>query len=80
MLGVNYRDSESNAERYLSEHGAFAYPSGVDAMGRTGIDFGVYGLPETFFIGADGKVTARHVGALSAEDADRYLTAMGVSR
>jgi cytochrome c biogenesis protein CcmG/thiol:disulfide interchange protein DsbE len=80
MLGVNYRDNESNAQRYLSEHGAFAYPSGVDASGRTGIDFGVYGLPETFFVGADGKVAARHVGPLSAEDADRYLTAMGVSR
>lgn len=80
MLGVNYRDNESNARRYLSEHGAFAYPSGIDASGRTGIDFGVYGLPETFFIGADGKVAARHVGPLSAEDADRYLTAMGVGR
>ena len=78
MLGVNYRDSESNARRYLSEHGAFAYPSGIDASGRTGIDFGVYGLPETFFIGADGKVAARHVGPLSSEDADRYLAAMGV--
>lgn len=80
MLGVNYRDSESGAKRYLSEHGAFVYPSGVDASGRTGIDFGVYGLPETFFIGADGKVAARHVGPLSTEDADRYLAAMGVQR
>jgi len=80
MLGVNYRDNAGNAQRYLSEHGAFAYPSGVDAAGRTGIDFGVYGLPETFFISADGKVAARHVGPLSAEDADRYLAAMGVGQ
>jgi cytochrome c biogenesis protein CcmG/thiol:disulfide interchange protein DsbE len=80
MLGINYRDSAQNAERYLSEHGAFAYPSGVDASGRTGIDFGVYGLPETFFIDAGGKVLVRHVGPLSEEDANRYLTAMGIER
>lgn len=80
MLGINYRDNESNAQRYLSEHGAFVYPSGVDASGRTGIDFGVYGLPETFFIGADGKVVARHVGPLSLADAERYLAALGGGR
>jgi len=78
VLGVNYRDTVAEARRFLAEHGTFPFPSAVDADGRTGIDFGVYGLPETFFVAADGTVAVRHVGPLSREDAEAYLRKMGV--
>ncbi len=64
FLGINYRDKNDKALKFLVRHGAFRYPSLVDAKGRTGIDFGVYGLPETYFVGPDGRIAYRHVGAL----------------
>lgn len=77
VLGINFRDTTDNAQRFLNERGAFPYPSASDPAGRTGIDFGVYGLPETFFVAADGKILARHVGALTPQDAEKYLRGMG---
>jgi cytochrome c biogenesis protein CcmG/thiol:disulfide interchange protein DsbE len=77
LIGVNYRDTAANAQKFLDERGRFPFPSGVDPDGRAGIDFGVYGLPETFFIAADGTVLARHVGALTREDAQGYLSKLG---
>lgn len=78
LLGVNYRDTAASAQKFLGDRGAFPYPSAVDPDGRAGIDFGVYGLPETFFITADGTVLARHVGPLTREDATAYLRKLGV--
>lgn len=65
VVGINYRDGRKAALDYLGRHGSFPYPSGVDERGRLGIDFGVYGMPETFFIDAQGIVRARHVGPLT---------------
>ena len=79
LVGVNYRDTVANAEKFLADRGRFPFPSAVDPNGRTGVDFGVYGLPETFFIGADGKVVARHVGPLTREAAAGYLRKLGVT-
>ena len=78
LIGVNYRDTATNAAKFLDDRGAFPFPSGVDPDGRTGIDFGVYGLPETFFIAADGRVMARHVGPLTHADAAGYLRKLGM--
>lgn len=69
FLGVNYRDRKDKALQFLSRHGAFTYPSVVDPRGRTGIDFGVYGLPETYFLDAEGRIVYRHVGALEEKKA-----------
>lgn len=79
MVGVNYRDSAAGARTFLDDHGTFPFPSAVDPDGRAGIDFGVYGLPETFFIAADGTVRARHVGPLTHEQASVYLRQIGVT-
>ncbi len=73
ILGINYRDSQDAAARFLAERGAFPYPSGLDPDARTGIDFGVFGLPETFFVDARGIIKARHIGALTKADAQNYL-------
>lgn len=80
MVGINYRDGRQAALRYLEQHGAFPYASGVDGRGRLGIDFGVYGMPETFFVDAGGVVRARHVGPLTREAIDTNLALIGVSR
>jgi len=80
ILGINHRDTGSNAERFLSSLGAFPYPSAIDADGRTGVDFGVFGLPETFFVDATGIVRARHIGPLNERDVSRYLAVIGVER
>jgi cytochrome c biogenesis protein CcmG/thiol:disulfide interchange protein DsbE len=80
MLGVNHRDSLSLAQRFEREHGAFPYSSVADARGRTGMDFGVYGLPETFFVAADGTVVARHLGPLTEEAVALYFSKMGAAQ
>lgn len=77
MVGINYRDGRSAALSYLDRHGRFPYPSGVDGRGRTGIDFGVYGMPETYFVDADGIVRARHVGPLTGEAIEKNLALIG---
>jgi cytochrome c biogenesis protein CcmG/thiol:disulfide interchange protein DsbE len=77
MLGINHRDRPSRARRYEQDHGAFPYSSAIDENGRTGMDFGVYGLPETFFIATDGTVVARHLGPLTEEAASLNLAKIG---
>ncbi len=73
MIGINYRDAKDAAARFLKERGAFPYPSALDPEARTGVDFGVFGLPETFFVDAHGVIIARHIGALTKPDAEKYL-------
>jgi len=77
LLGVNYRDTRANAERFLSQLGHFPYASVADPLARTGMDFGVFGLPETFFVDARGIVRARHIGPLDENSAAKYLALIG---
>lgn len=64
FLGVVYQDEVARVKRFSTERGA-AYPSLVDEQGRTAIAYGVYGVPETFFIGPDGTITDKYVGPLT---------------
>ena len=65
-------------ERFLGRYGNPYSRVGADASGRTAIDFGVYGVPETFVISADGKIAHRHVGPLTEEAiATKILPLMG---
>ena len=73
IIGINYQDRQADAERFLNEFGAFPYPSALDPNARTGVDFGVFGLPETFFVDANGTVRARHIGPLTIPDAEKYI-------
>ncbi len=66
FLGLVYNDVTANALRWLDEMGGQTYPALLDPGTRTAIDFGVYGVPETFFIGRDGKVASKFVGPISA--------------
>ncbi len=67
LIGLNWKDEDDAAREWLNQLGNPYSVIAVDRDGRTGIDFGVYGAPETFFIDADGLVQYRHVGAMTPE-------------
>jgi cytochrome c biogenesis protein CcmG/thiol:disulfide interchange protein DsbE len=65
FVGVLYNDRIGNALRWLEERGPVPYPSVQDPNARTAIDYGLYGVPETFFIGRDGRVAYKHIGPVN---------------
>jgi cytochrome c biogenesis protein CcmG/thiol:disulfide interchange protein DsbE len=67
VLGINYKDIPENARRFLGELGNPYAAVGVDDSGRTAIDWGVYGVPETFLVGPDGVIRRKFIGPLSEE-------------
>ncbi|QAY97146.1 DsbE family thiol:disulfide interchange protein [Methylovirgula ligni] len=64
LVGIDYKDLPEDARRYLGQEGNPYAAIGVDASGRTGIDFGVYGVPETYIIKGDGKIAFKFVGPI----------------
>jgi cytochrome c biogenesis protein CcmG, thiol:disulfide interchange protein DsbE len=67
IYGINYKDDPASARRFLGRYGNPYTRVGTDGAGRTAINFGVYGVPETFVISGDGKIAYRHVGPLTEE-------------
>ena len=65
ILGVNYKDKDSDALGFLSEFGNPFAKVAADTSGRMGIDWGIYGVPETFVIDGTGKVIARLAGPIT---------------
>jgi cytochrome c biogenesis protein CcmG, thiol:disulfide interchange protein DsbE len=65
FYGVLYNDSPQNAQRYIQQQGGQSYPTLLDPGTRTAIDYGLYGVPETFFIGPDGQIAYKHVGPVN---------------
>jgi cytochrome c biogenesis protein CcmG/thiol:disulfide interchange protein DsbE len=65
LFGVNYKDKPIKALAFLTRHGDPFGKVGVDPEGRTAIDWGVYGVPETFVVSADGVILAKHAGPLT---------------
>jgi cytochrome c biogenesis protein CcmG, thiol:disulfide interchange protein DsbE len=68
LVGMNYKDSPDNARRFLGRFGNPYVASGADANGRAGIEWGVYGVPENFIIGRDGRILYKLVGPLTDEN------------
>ena len=76
FVGVVFQDSASNAKSYLVEMGDIAvgsYPNLLDPGSRTAIDYGVYGVPETFFVDRRGIVLAKRVGRVTQPILDREI-------
>jgi cytochrome c biogenesis protein CcmG, thiol:disulfide interchange protein DsbE len=73
MAGINYKDAPDNARRFLGSLGNPYALNGVDPSGRTGIDWGVYGVPETFIVGPDGTIRHKHIGPLMPEHLRDFL-------
>jgi DsbE subfamily thiol:disulfide oxidoreductase len=67
VLGIAYKDKPEDSKRFLAELGDPYQRIGVDAEGRTAIDFGVYGVPETYIVDAAGAIRFRWVGPLTPE-------------
>lgn len=66
LVGIVYQDSEANAREFIERHGK-TYPNGVDPSSRIAINYGVYGVPETFFIDRAGRIRRKHVGEIDEE-------------
>lgn len=66
LYGIDYKDDAASARRFLGRYGNPYARVGADRSGRTAIDFGVYGVPETYVVTGDGKIAYRHVGPLTA--------------
>jgi cytochrome c biogenesis protein CcmG/thiol:disulfide interchange protein DsbE len=67
LVGVAYKDKPEDSKRFLEQLGDPYAKIGVDRDGRTAIDFGVYGVPETYVVDREGKIRYRHVGPLTPE-------------
>ena len=67
FFGVLYQDVPQNGRDWIKDMGGQTYPGLYDPNSRTAIDYGIYGVPETFFIGRDGKVAYKHVGAVTQQ-------------
>jgi cytochrome c biogenesis protein CcmG, thiol:disulfide interchange protein DsbE len=73
IVGINYKDSPDNARRFLNRYGNPFAAAGTDSNGRTAIDWGVYGVPETFLVGRDGRIAYKLVGPITPENLAKVL-------
>jgi cytochrome c biogenesis protein CcmG/thiol:disulfide interchange protein DsbE len=73
LVGINYKDAASNARRFLGRYGNPFSAVGADTTGRTAIEWGVYGMPETFIIDAQGRIAFKQVGAITRDALERRL-------
>jgi cytochrome c biogenesis protein CcmG, thiol:disulfide interchange protein DsbE len=73
IQGLNYKDKPEDAGGFLAELGDPYEKIGADANGRVGIDWGVYGVPETFVVDADGKIRHKHVGPIQTRDVEGLM-------
>ena len=71
VVGIAYKDAPTNTQAFLTRLGNPFTSALVDRDGRAGVDFGVTGVPETYVIGRDGKVLAKHTGPLTEAEAEK---------
>ena len=75
VVGINYKDAPDNARRFLGRYGNPFGIVGVDANGRASIEWGVYGVPETFIVGREGTIVYKLVGPVTPENINTVLRA-----
>jgi cytochrome c biogenesis protein CcmG, thiol:disulfide interchange protein DsbE len=73
LVGINYKDQADNARRFLGRYGNPFAAAGADLNGRAAIEWGVYGVPETFVVGRDARIAYKLVGPITAENLDKVL-------
>lgn len=76
IYGLNYKDVASKANQYLANYGNPYTANAVDETGRIGIEWGVYGAPETFLIDKKGIIRYKHIGPLTYEDVENKILPM----
>jgi len=73
LAGINYKDAPDNARRFLGRYGNPFAIVGTDANGRASIEWGVYGVPETFIVGRDGRIAYKLVGPINEDNLANVL-------
>ncbi len=73
LVGINYKDDAGNARRFLGRYGDPFAAAGADESGRAAIEWGVYGVPETFVVGRDARIAYKLVGPITPENFDSVL-------
>lgn len=73
IVGINYKDKSDNALRFLGELGNPYAAIGIDPNGKAAIDWGVYGIPETYLVGRDGTIVYKKVGPIDAATYERDM-------
>jgi cytochrome c biogenesis protein CcmG/thiol:disulfide interchange protein DsbE len=73
IYGINYKDPADKANEWLGELGDPYRAIGADTQGRIAIDWGVYGVPETFVVDPEGRIRHRHVGPLQPRDVEETI-------
>ena len=73
IVGIAYKDKPANTETYLSELGDPYAAIGVDSDGRVAIDWGAYGVPETYIVDSDGRIRFKHVAPITPDDIDHKI-------
>ena len=73
ILGINYKDSAENARRFLARYGNPYVGNGADLNGRASIEWGVYGVPETFVVGRDGRIAYKLIGPIEPVNLEKVL-------
>jgi cytochrome c biogenesis protein CcmG/thiol:disulfide interchange protein DsbE len=73
IVGINYKDGPDNARRFLGRYGNPYGIVGVDGNGRGSIEWGVYGVPETFIVGREGTIVYKMVGPVTADNINAVL-------
>jgi len=73
IVGINYKDSADNARRFLGRYGNPFRIVGVDTNGRASIEWGVYGVPETFIVGRAGTIVYKLVGPITPDNVNTVL-------
>ena len=76
IYGLNYKDNALKAKKYLEDYGNPYTANAFDESGRVGIEWGVYGAPETFVIDKKGIIRYKHIGPLTYEDVENKLLPM----
>ena len=73
VVGINYKDQPDNARRFLGRYGDPYAANGADENGRAAIEWGVYGVPETFVVGRDAHIAYKLIGPITPENLDAVL-------
>ena len=73
IYGLNYKDTREQALRWLEDFGDPYLINAFDQKGKVGIDFGVYGVPETYVLDRDGVIRYKHIGPITQDDMDETI-------
>ena len=74
LIGINYKDQPDNARRFLGRYGDPFAANGADENGRAAIEWGVYGVPETFVVGRDARIAYKLIGPITPDNFATVLT------